>query len=582
MATTFYFPETLAADVTPPVPVGSTTWEHINSPLPLRKLLTTADSSTLTTTAYTPDAADDLTDKDSCHRQYVSDILGAQTISGNITGQFQATETFANDNLFLSMKVLVCSQDGTTTRATLLAITRSSASEIGTSLANRTFPSTALSSYACAEGDRIVIEIGVGGSISSGTGGTIGHNGSLRFGCSASSGDLPVDNTTTTTTYRPWVQFSNSLIFSSGPVTVTPGVATLTTSTFAPTAIPATETFTHADQAGSLSADRTWTLTAGTAWGIVSNQAKISGNNSSTARMEVDADLSTLVSATATLVSFAGGDATHFAQIGIGVQDGDYEWIASRGSSGDLWQLWRFSGTPAQLGSTVTQAIVNGQTFGISWNPASNTIKGYIAGVEKISQVDSTTTTKKRCVLDVSTNDTAMAIIVDDVYLTPILQSVTVTPGIIALTTATFAPTVTATDNKVVTPDIATLVLSTFAPGVAVGVNVVPDTLALTTTTFVPTVTTTNNQLVIPDLATLSTATFVPTVTASDNKVVTPDSATLSLTTFVPTVLHTYSLVVDVGAYTLSTAVGQDTLLIFSGSGAAVAPLTLATMGFGR
>jgi hypothetical protein len=45
---------------------------------------------------------------------------------------------------------------------------------------------------------------------------------------------------------------------------------------------------------------------------------------------------------------------------------------------------------------------------------------------------------------------------------------VSVTPDTAALTTATFAPVVTATDNQTVTPGIATLTLATFAPTVTV------------------------------------------------------------------------------------------------------------------
>ena len=55
MATRLYFPETQAAPVTPPS-IGAE-WEHNNNVT--RQLLLTADSSTLTTTAYTPDAADE-------------------------------------------------------------------------------------------------------------------------------------------------------------------------------------------------------------------------------------------------------------------------------------------------------------------------------------------------------------------------------------------------------------------------------------------------------------------------------------------------------------------------------------------
>lgn len=210
MATRLYFPETEAAPVTPPAPAGAD-WEHVNSLQ--RKLLQSADSSTLTTTAYTPDAADHLVNGDAHHRQYVSDPLEAQTLSGNVTAQMQCLEAHANNNLSLTIKILVCSNDGSSTVATLLAITRDG-SEVNTSLRNITFNSVALSSYACSAGERLVIEIGLGGTPTA-AGGTQGHNGSIRWGCDASSGDLPVDETQTGTTYRPWLEFSNTFTFQS-------------------------------------------------------------------------------------------------------------------------------------------------------------------------------------------------------------------------------------------------------------------------------------------------------------------------------------------------------------------------------
>jgi hypothetical protein len=214
MATRLYFSDTAAAQVTPPAPTAD--WEHINSVT--RLLVNAPDASALATTAYTPDAADDLTDKDAMHRQYVSEPLDAQTLSGNVTGQFQCSETFANDNLFLTLKILVCNNSGSATQATLLAITRATSLEIATSLTNRTFPSTATSSFACALGDRLVVEVGAGGNITSGTGGVIGHNASIRWGCSASGGDLAVNETETGTTFRPWIEFANTFTFQ----TVTP------------------------------------------------------------------------------------------------------------------------------------------------------------------------------------------------------------------------------------------------------------------------------------------------------------------------------------------------------------------------
>jgi len=209
LASRFYLPETEAAPVAPPAPAGAD-WEHVNSVS--RKLLKTADSSTLTTTAYSPDGADDITNKDSHHRQFVSDPLAAQTIGGNFTGQMQGLESHASNNCFLTMKVMVISNDGTTQRAVLLAITREAGAEFTTSLRNTTFDSVALAGYTCVNGDRLLVEVGMGGTPTSGSG-TNCHNGSLRFGCNASSGDLPVDDTQAGTTYRPWVEFSGTLLF---------------------------------------------------------------------------------------------------------------------------------------------------------------------------------------------------------------------------------------------------------------------------------------------------------------------------------------------------------------------------------
>lgn len=211
MATRFYLPETLAGQVTPPAPTAD--WEHINTGPPVRFLLRAPDASALTSTAYTPDAADHTVDQDACHRQYVSEALAAQTITGNIKAQLQCFEGNAGNNLFLTLKVLVCTNSGGSTVGTALAITRDTTTELTTTTAtNRNFPSTALTSTGVSAGDRLVIEIGVGG-LPVAAGGTQGHNATLRWGCDASSGDLPEDDTQTGTTYRPWIEISTNLRF---------------------------------------------------------------------------------------------------------------------------------------------------------------------------------------------------------------------------------------------------------------------------------------------------------------------------------------------------------------------------------
>ena len=112
----------------------------------------------------------------------------------------------------------------------------------------------------------------------------------------------------------------------------------------------------------------------------------------------------------------------------------------------------------------------------------------------------------------------------------------TVTPGIATLVTARFVPVVTASDHKVVTPGIATLATATFAPAVTVGVRVVPGIATLALATFAPSVTVSANVTVTPGAAALTTASFAPAVTVSDNKIVTPGTAALATARLAPTV----------------------------------------------
>jgi len=210
-ATRLYFPLTEAAPVAPPSPGAE--WGHNNGVT--RKLLTTPDASALTTTAYTPDGADHGVNTDALHRQYVSDAIPAQTVQGNVKLQLQALEAHANNNQFVSLVVKVISNDGVTVRGTALAITRD-ALETTTSLVNRQFADAALGAVVAQANDRILVELGLGGTPGGG-GGAQGHNGSIRWGCDASSGDLPEDDTQTGTTYRGWVEFSADLFNPSGP-----------------------------------------------------------------------------------------------------------------------------------------------------------------------------------------------------------------------------------------------------------------------------------------------------------------------------------------------------------------------------
>lgn len=203
MATRFYFPETEAAAVSPAI---QGTYLHTNTLR--RRLLTTPDSSALTSTAYTPDAADHAVAGASHVRQYVSDQLSAQNISGTWKLQLQAFEPNANCNQSINVLIFVCSSDGTTIKETLFA-QAVAGNELNTALRNLT-ASGSISAADVEANDRIVVQIGTSGTPAGG-GGVQGHNSTYRWGCSASSGDLPENETETGTTFRGWIEFSDTL-----------------------------------------------------------------------------------------------------------------------------------------------------------------------------------------------------------------------------------------------------------------------------------------------------------------------------------------------------------------------------------
>lgn len=209
MATRFYFASTGTPSVSPAINPGGE-WEHANNAR--RPMRATPQLSTVSGGLYAPDAADHLVDGDSLVFHFVTDEqLAAQTISAqSLKWQFQMQESNANNNLFMAIKVYLVSADGSTIGDTILAIRRDG-NELPTAFANRGDSATSASANANA-GDRIVVEIGFGGTPTATTG-VQGHNGNVRIGEDASSGDLPENDTETAATFRPWLEFANSLTF---------------------------------------------------------------------------------------------------------------------------------------------------------------------------------------------------------------------------------------------------------------------------------------------------------------------------------------------------------------------------------
>lgn len=132
----------------------------------------------------------------------------------------------------------------------------------------------------------------------------------------------------------------------------------------------------------------------------------------------------------------------------------------------------------------------------------------------------------------------------------------TATPGATSLATATFAPTVTATANRVATAGVAALGLTGYAPTVTVSDNktATPAVAALVASLFAPVPAATAHVTATPGATSLATAAFAPTVTASDHKTATPGVTSLSTATFAPAVTATAHVTATPGAAALTTA----------------------------
>lgn len=140
--------------------------------------------------------------------QFVSPALKAQTISGTVTGY--ARMSIANTTgatVQSRVKITVIDRTGAVV-ATLLPIT-SGASNLTTTLTSyQILNAAALTSYSCADGDRICIEIGIGRSA-----GTTARNGSVSFG-SSSATDITTAGSTTAN--NPVITFSGNITFLQG------------------------------------------------------------------------------------------------------------------------------------------------------------------------------------------------------------------------------------------------------------------------------------------------------------------------------------------------------------------------------
>jgi hypothetical protein len=200
-ATRFYLPSTGAAAVEP---APDAAWEDTTIAARLKAVVTKI-ASAMTSIVF--DDADN-TDRDVLFRQYVSDPIAAQTIAAQaLAFQMRCLENNGSSNLYTSIGIRVVSNDGTSVRGTILAVTRDATEVVASVFTNRRLTATTTEVVAEA-GDRIVIEVGLGGDPSSG-----GHDSSISIGDDSAT-DLGA-NDTDTAAYNPWVEFINTMTFQT-------------------------------------------------------------------------------------------------------------------------------------------------------------------------------------------------------------------------------------------------------------------------------------------------------------------------------------------------------------------------------
>lgn len=136
----------------------------------------------------------------------------------------------------------------------------------------------------------------------------------------------------------------------------------------------------------------------------------------------------------------------------------------------------------------------------------------------------------------------------------------TVEPGAASLTTATFAPTVTAPDNKWLTPGTTALTTALFTPTVTAPDNkwLTPGIVALTVTPRIPSVSAPSDLTLVPSTATLATVGFAPTV-YSATELLPGAAGLLVLAAFPPTVVNPAvpSTVVTAGIWSDPVLLGE-------------------------
>jgi len=158
--------------------------------------------------------------------KYISSILEAQTISGTFSAVYRALESVTTADLAMQVGLYIVPSDGSSVSGTLYAGLAAALNatvgalgqELATTSQTRIMPSTAISSYTCAAGDRLLVCLGYRTYNTSST----SVNAVIRLGDNAAS-DFALTSGLTTD-LNPWVELSADLVFRKRQVSVNQSV----------------------------------------------------------------------------------------------------------------------------------------------------------------------------------------------------------------------------------------------------------------------------------------------------------------------------------------------------------------------
>ena len=237
MATRFYFPRIGGTPSAPPAPISPTQASAWNTvPAITRALLSPSKTGTQTSSETTATYSETVTTVGNLlHKQFVSDPLSAQTISGTFTIVIRGGESAMSADASFQIVIRVLSNNGSTVRGTLFAGHTAALNttpgalgcELPTSTSAFSLRNIALTSVAAQAGDRLVVELGHRYHNTSAT----SYGAFFTFHDDLITADFTVDGEKNSLV--PWIEFSGN-IAPFAPLTQVTDTVTTTWETTAP------------------------------------------------------------------------------------------------------------------------------------------------------------------------------------------------------------------------------------------------------------------------------------------------------------------------------------------------------------